>query len=87
MPRYFFHVDDAFGLDEEGRELGNIEEARCEAVKLAGKVICEHADKFWDTGEWTMTVANDAGLTLFSLTFFGTDAAALASPEKKRMGF
>ena len=76
MPRYFFNIDDGGGPDTEGHELRNVAEAKCEAVKLAGRVICDDADRFWDTGDWNMTVTNEDKLTLFSLTFFGTEGAA-----------
>jgi hypothetical protein len=84
VTRYFFNIE-SDGPDTEGHELANLAEAKCEAVKLAGKVICDDADAFWDRGDWNMTVTNDEGLTLFSLTFFGTEAAS-ADP-KRRFGF
>jgi hypothetical protein len=76
MPRYFFHTEHQ--PEPECRVLESLAEAKCEAVKLAGRTICDGADVFWDAMDWRMTVANEAGLTLFMLTFFGTEAAALA---------
>lgn len=86
MPRYFFNTDDESERDAQGRELAGVSEAKCEAVMLAGRALCDNPNKFWDTGEWTMTVSNDQGLTLFSLTFFGTDAATLGQ-DRKHVGF
>jgi len=85
MPRYFFHIDGE-GSSDEGHELANVAEAKCEAVKLAGQAICDHADKFWDTGDWKMTVTNQEGLTLFSLTFFGTEAASVGPDYRRPAG-
>ena len=84
MPRYFFNID-RDDDDTVGQEFAKIAEAKCEAVKLAGKVICEDADGFWDTGDWGMTVTDEDGLTLFSLTLFGTEAASVG--PKQRFGF
>ena len=41
MPRFFFHVHEAFGstLDEDGRELPNLETARSEAVKGVRSIL------------------------------------------------
>ena len=85
MARYHFHID-GDDFPDEGRELASLTEAKCEAVRLAGRVICEDAEKFWDKGEWSMTVTNGDGLTLFTLTFYGTEAAA-AGPKGQRFGF
>ena len=80
MPRYFFNVSDSTTRDSEGTELESITEAKCEAVKMAGNIICEAAIDFWDTQEWSMTVSNSAGLVLFSLMFIGNEAPAGAKP-------
>jgi hypothetical protein len=41
MPRFFFHVLDDLGCqDEEGRELADLEAAKAEAVKGARSLIC-----------------------------------------------
>ena len=85
MARYFFHIDDGeVSLDTEGYELASLEVAKCEAVTMAGKMICEAPDRFWDRGEWTMTVADERGLTLFRLDIIGTEAPvtqSLAAPR------
>jgi len=47
------------------------------AVKTAGARICDSSEHFWETGEFTLTVTNADGLTLFSLMFVGTEAAAI----------
>ena len=78
MPRYFFHIEGC-PRDDEGVEVETLAQAKCEAVDMAGRLICEESNTFWEKREWAMTVANERGLTLFSLTFFATEAAALAS--------
>ena len=77
MPRYFFHIDDGKSpRDIEGVELANLAEAKCEAVKTAGRLICDAAGDFWDRSEWNMNVTDRSGLTLFALHFMGVEAPA-----------
>jgi hypothetical protein len=75
MPRYHFNVEDGQStVDGGGTELESLEVAKCEAVKLAGRTICEAAGEFWDRSEWSMTVTDEDGLTLFTLHVVGTEA-------------
>ena len=43
MPRFFFHVEDR--PDDEGTELPSVAAAKCEAVRYAGKLICDEATR------------------------------------------
>jgi hypothetical protein len=61
----------------EGAELKNLVAAKCEAVKLAGRLICDAGDTFWDRAEWQLTVTDQVGLTLFDLNFHGWESAAV----------
>ena len=80
MPKYHFNIDDGdASADFDGAELESLEVAKCEAVKMAGNMICDAAGEFWDRAEWTMTVSDDRGLTLFTLQFIGTESPALGS--------
>ena len=77
MQRYYFHIEDgASAPDTEGIELENFTRAKCEAVKMAGRVICAAADEFWDRAEWSLTVADETGLTVCTLHILGTEAPA-----------
>jgi len=77
MPRFYFHLNDGSPLNGDGVELESVSVAQCEAVKLAGSVICESGREFWENREFNMTVSDTEGLTLFSLLFIGTEAAAI----------
>ena len=78
MARYYFHIEDGAQLpDQLGMELSSLDLAKCEAVRYAGRLICDHAADFWDAGDWNLTVANEAGLTLFTLQLIGTESAAI----------
>ena len=84
MPRYFFHIEDGSTVhDDEGTELKDLAVAKCEAVKLAGQMICDAAGDFWDREEWKLTATNEDGLTLFCLQFFGTESPAVSGRRSK----
>jgi hypothetical protein len=80
MPKYHFNVDDGQApIPCAGAELKNLAEAKCEAVKMMGQLICDAGGAFWDRSEWRMTVTDEAGLSLFELYILGTDAPAARS--------
>lgn len=75
VPRYFFNVNDQ--LDDIGREFPALAQAKCEAVRFAGQMICDAAGNFWDSADLELIVTNEKGLMLFTLRFFGTEAPAV----------
>ena len=80
MPRFYFHTDTV--KDADGTELKSVEAAKCEAIKLAGRLICDEAPNVWDNAEWTMTVSDEHGLTLFQLSIIGTEAPTMLSSRR-----
>jgi hypothetical protein len=50
--------------------------AKCQAIKLAGRVICDEAETFWEQDEWLMRVSDENGLVLFQLQILGTQSSA-----------
>jgi len=82
VSRFFFHTDNV--QDEEGTELESVAVAKCEAIKLAAGIICDEAADFWERAEWTMTVSDERGLTLFQLDIVGTESAAVGYRNVKR---
>ena len=78
MPRYYFHIEDHERfLDEEGTVLDDLTAARVEAVRVAGEMLRDHADAFWDLGEWRVVVTDERQATLFALSFQAIDPANL----------
>jgi hypothetical protein len=75
MPRFHFNINDE--RDAEGSECATVAEAKCAAIKLAGRTICEDADVFWNRLEWSMTVCDETDLTLFHLEIIGTEAPVI----------
>ena len=82
MPRFHFNINDE--RDDEGSELDTLAEAKCAAIKLAGRTICEDAAVFWDRMEWGMTVSDEMGLTLFQLGIIGTEAPVIQGHSSRR---
>lgn len=77
MPCFHFNIDDGKAQPAfEAVELESLAVAKCEAVKLAGRIICESADQFWERAEWDMVVTDEGGMTLFELHFMGMEAPA-----------
>ena len=74
MPRYFFHVIDGRSIiDNEGLELAGLKEARIEAIQLAGAILRDEGDKFWNGGEWHMNVTDASGHSVLKLRFSADD--------------
>ena len=85
MARYFFHIDDASNIsDSLGMELSSREAAKCEALRYASRIICDDAKWYWDAGEFQMTVADEDGLTLFSVNLALTTVDAPSIQVERR---
>lgn len=79
MPRFHFHVQDGqYFPDIDGTDLEDVSAARREAVRLAGRLLDDNPGHFWDSGEWRMLVSDEAGVTLFVLTFSAEDGEGAA---------
>jgi hypothetical protein len=79
MTLFRFHIDDGAERtnDNFGVELETLRAARIEAAVLAGELLRDRPDEFWDTQSWTMTVEDEAGLTLFVIHIAATAAPAM----------
>lgn len=78
MPRYFFNTIDGDRFhDDEGVDLADDTAARREALVLLGEVLRERGDAFWKTGRFTLSVVDEDGGTVASLT---TEAAEAGRP-------
>jgi hypothetical protein len=51
---------------------------------MAGTIVCEEADTFWDKAEWIMPVTDVTGLTQFQLCIVGTDAPIISGGQSVR---
>ena len=83
MPRYYFHVIDGREIiDNEGTELSALKEARVEAIHLAGSILRDEGDKFWNGEQWHMTVTDASGQSVLKLHFSADDQGI--APEEDR---
>lgn len=82
MPTYHFHVEG--DLAYTGVDLNSVVEAKCEAARFAGQVLCDAASKFWTSAEFHLRVSDEHDLTLFTLSITSTDAPAIAVSPRIR---
>ena len=70
MPRFHFNIHDGVNLpDPVGTELRGWKEARFEAVRLAGAILRDVANRLSLEEDWRMEVTDDSGLILFQIVF------------------
>lgn len=82
MLRCSFNIDDGHTtIVPQVSVFKDMATAKCAAVKMAGQMICDTAEGFWNQPEWAMRVTDQDGLTLFQLNFMGIEAAAGRSPK------
>jgi hypothetical protein len=80
VPRYHFIVHDGSDIpDPDGTELLDLRAARVEAVRLAGQLLLDRPDTFWEGSGWHMDVTDHSGDILFRLDFKATDAPSRAA--------
>ena len=85
MPRYFFNVHDGRNMpDPNGTELPDPGAARQEAIRFAGRLLDEDADRIGLGEDWQMEVTDERGLLLFRLDFHVTAAPAISEAHGPR---
>jgi hypothetical protein len=78
VPRFYFHTEDGKPLrDRHGVDLPDMDAARRAATHAFCEILKDN-DDFWADGAFRMTVADEAGLTLFVLEVTATMAAAVS---------
>ena len=81
MPLYFFDVRDGECLtDTAGTELADVKQARLEAARLAGELLSQNPEAFWDGDEWVVEVRDHTHLVLFAVTIHAQDAPVIHHP-------
>ena len=77
MPRYHFNVYDGVSLpDDDGTELADIQAARQEAIRFAGRIIADEAHTLALSEDWRMEVTDNSGILLFRLDVVVTASEA-----------
>lgn len=79
MPRFHFNVyDGKSAIDTEGTELPDWQVAQIEAVRLAGEILKDDAQRVVLGEDWRIEVTDQTGLVLFQLTFQVITSPAVA---------
>jgi hypothetical protein len=77
VPRFFFNqIDGEHKPDDEGLEFPSLDEARTEAVRYAGKVLCDQPGVVWQGDDFRVEVTDENQLLLFTVIVVGVDAPA-----------
>lgn len=86
VPRFFFNVcDGVTPLDSDGTELPNAEVAKVEAIRHAGVLVSESADRFRVDESWRLEVTDEAGLILYRIEMhIGSTAATMHLKNRRR---
>jgi hypothetical protein len=84
MPRYHFHLTSGHeNLDAEGTDLASLPMARGHAVKMIADVLCVSPEMYWEHEVYRVTVADEVGLTLFTVEMNSHDAPATQQAQAK----
>ena len=79
MPLYFFHIHaNAHDADDEGMDFADPGAAREEAIKVAGEMMRDSPDAFWDSQPWKVVVTDEAGAVLWQISM---DAVSGGEPS------
>lgn len=78
MPRYHFNVYDGVRLrDDEGTELPDWQAARLEAIRRAGDILKDDAQRIAVGEDWRIEVTDSTGLILFQMAFLMVESPAV----------
>ena len=82
MPRYFFNTRDGVEfVDKEGTDLPDWTAAQTEATRHLADMLQERPDELWRHPNWTVTVKDERGLTLFVIDVNAQLAPAVSRPQ------
>jgi hypothetical protein len=62
-------IDSREIIDNEGTKLSSLRQARTEVTKLAGEILRDEGDRFWDGTEWLMDVTDASGQPVIKFRF------------------
>jgi hypothetical protein len=84
VPRYFFNVYDGVSMpDATGTELPDWQDARVEAIQLAGAIFRANAARIALGEDWHIEVTDERQLVLFRFDFISQEAPVLSSQRQK----
>ncbi|MGU3668470.1 DUF6894 family protein [Methylobacterium sp. A49B] len=81
MARFHFNVYDGVSMpDPVGTDLSSWDDARVEAIRMAGEILKDKAHRIALGEDWRMEVTDETGLVLFRLDF-----SVLESPAVRKV--
>ena len=84
MPRYFFTIFDGRGYaDTEGTELADLNAAQVYAIKYAGEVLLNEAERIRLHSDWCLKVTDEAGCVILRLDFGVTSSTTSVNVAAK----
>ena len=73
--QFFYNLAGAVDeLDNEGRDLASVQEARLHAVKFVGEFLSEWPEAVWKGETFRVEVTNSANRTVFTIIVQGVNA-------------
>jgi hypothetical protein len=76
--KYFIHSEGRTSYqDTDGVELHSVDAAREIATRTIGEMVRDGHPHLWGSQPWTLTVTDQSGLILFTISVHATDAPAL----------
>lgn len=83
MPRFYFNVYDGVSTpDGTGTVLADWQKARVEAIRLAGALLKDDAERLALSDDWRLEVADEYGLVLLRFDFISLEAPVLSSQHE-----
>jgi hypothetical protein len=85
MSLFYFNTHDGITiLDKEGTEFDTWEEARLDAIALAGQILKDNPKRIALGHDWRMEVTDETGLVLFRLDFQVMESPALSASSSSK---
>ena len=85
MPRFHFNIHDGVSLiDTEGTELPDWQAARLEAIRRAGEVLQNDAQRVAIGEDWRIEVTDHTGLILFQMAFLMIESPVMRRDDLRR---
>ena len=84
MPRYF-QVIDGREITDRPDDASRLKRSPWPAIRMAGAILRDEGDEFWNGTEWHMNVTDAGGQPVLKLRF-SADAQGIAPKRARRSG-
>ena len=83
MLTYLYWFEGESDCQPISRSLPDIAAAKSEAARTLGLMLCDAAKEPWNDTDWGITVTDEVGRILFSLSISTKGALAIGSADRK----